>query len=230
MTIAAPATADTFDALRDAPVMMSGVLVLAAISTLHVAFFTGLTWALLVAVGGAATEVAFGSPPLIRFRRGEVQVSIGPFPNASVAIAGRASDEPVGPRDWRRLALSRRLLVLLAPWLVVAAIAIACLGPAHAARSFAHGLGQALFVLDLTPLIRRFLAIVAAAPLPLTIGLTFAKLLAINSLPFAGLAGGGVLQELFGAKRPAWIALSMVAMLWVTLRMLYAVVRVFFGG
>lgn len=210
--------------------MMSSLPVLVAIAALHVALFTGLTWALLVAVGGAATEAAFGTPPLIRFRRGDVKVSIGPFPTGSVAIAGRFGDEPVGPRDWRRLSLPRRLTVLLAPWLVIAAIAVACLGPTHAARSFAHGLGQVLFVLDLTPLVRRFFAIATAAPLPLTLGLAFAKSLALNSLPFAGLAGGGLLQELFGTKRPAWLALSLFGMMWVTLRLVYALVRVFFGG
>jgi hypothetical protein len=199
-------------------------------AALHVALFTGITWALLVGLGGHATEAAFGTPALFKWRVGETTVSVGPIPTGAVAILGRMADAPAtDPRDWRHLGLGRRLAVLLTPWLIVLAIAMACVGPRHAITSFAHGVHQLLFVFDLTPLVRRFLALAATQPAEVTVGLLFAKSLALNLLPVPGLAGGGVILEILNTRRTAWMTIGMLVMLYVTVRILYALVRVLIG-
>ena len=202
------------------------MLVLIGAAVLHVALFTATTWWLLGALGGHATEAAFGTPALIKRRVGTTTVSIGPIPTGSVTILGRMADEPVSdPRDWRTLGLGRRLAILFAPWLLVVAIAIGCLGPRHAAASFAHGVTQLLLVLDLTPLVRRFLALAAVNPVWVTLGLLFAKSAALNLLPVPGLAGGGLLLELLPRRRPGWMLAGSLVMLYVSVRVIYALIR-----
>jgi hypothetical protein len=206
------------------------LLVLVSAAALHVAVFTMVTWAVLAALGGHATDVAFGTPALFKRRVGETTVSVGPIPTGAVTILGRMADEPAtDPHDWRHLGVARRLAVVLTPWLIVFAIAMFCLGPRHALTSFTHGVHQLLFVFDLTPLVRRFLALAAAGPIELTVGLLFAKSTALNLLPFPGLAGGGAILELLNVRRSAWMITGTLVMLYVTVRILYAMVRVLIG-
>ncbi|MEO7731965.1 MAG: hypothetical protein ABIY55_13405 [Kofleriaceae bacterium] len=213
-------------ALGDARRVTASVLVLIGAAVLHVALFTGTTWWLLRALGGHATEAAFGMPALIKRRVGTTTVSIGPIPTGSVTILGRMGDEPASdPRDWRHLKLGKRLAILCVPWLLVIAIAMGCLGPRHAASSFAHGVTQLLLVLDLTPLVRRFFALAAVNPVSVTLGLLFAKSVALNLLPVPGLAGGGLILELVPGRRPGWMLAGSLVMLWVTVRLVYALIR-----
>jgi hypothetical protein len=207
--------------------MTTSLLVLIGAAVLHVALFTGTTWWLLTALGGRATEAAFGTPALIKRRLGPTTVSIGPIPTGAVTILGRLADEPAtDPRDWRHLGLGKRLAVLLVPWLIVFAIAIGGLGPRHAITSFAHGVTQVLFVLDLTPLVRRLFALAATSPLWVTVGLVFAKSTALNLLPVPGLAGGGLVLELMPRRRAGWMVGGTLVMLYVTVRLMYALIRV----
>lgn len=207
------------------------VLVLIGAAVLHVALFTATTWWLLGALGGHATEAAFGTPALIRPPIGTTLVSFGPIPTGSVTILGRMADEPVSdPRDWRNLALGKRLAILCAPWSIVIAIAIGCLGPRHAATSFVHGVTQLLGVLDLTPLVRRFFALAAVNPVWVTLGLLFAKSAALNLLPVPGLAGGGLLLELLPSRRRGWLLAGSLVMLYVSVRVIYALVRLLITG
>src|SRR5437868_1429305 len=151
--------------------MTNGALIVGGVALAQLAWFAGATWALLVAVGGRATEVQLGVPRWIRWRWGGATLSLGPVPSPAVTIFGRMADEPIrDPHDWRGLSLARRLLVCGAPWLVVFAIAVGCLGARHAWLSFVHGFAQVLFVLDLTPLVRRLYALAASAPLVTTLG------------------------------------------------------------
>jgi hypothetical protein len=210
--------------------MTVSVLVLVGVALLHVVLFTGMTWWLVTAVGGHATEAAFGSPALVKRRLRDTTVTLGPIPTGSVAILGRVGDEPVtDPRDWRRIGLGKRLVVLLAPWVVIFAIAITCLGASRAATSFVHGLYQVVFVLDLTPLARRLFALAAASPIHVTLGLVFAKSMAVNVLPIPGLAGGGLIQELLGIRRMSWVVAGALVMLFLSARTVYALIRVIIG-
>jgi membrane-associated protease RseP (regulator of RpoE activity) len=193
--------------------------------------FTGATWGLLAAAGGRATAVNFGSPGLIRWRSGETTVKVGPWPVGSVEIFGRLADEPAtDPRDWRNLSVARRLAVCIVPWLLVFAIAVACLGPGRAGTSFVHGVYQLLFVLDLTPPVRRLFALMTSAPIHVGLGLVLAKSTALNALPFPGLAGGGVIMELVGKPRLPWMLFGTLVMLFVTVRVVYALVHVLIGS
>ena len=217
-------------ALGDTRRVTANVLVLIGAAALHVALFTGTTWWLVTALGGHATEAAFGTPALIKRRVGATTVSLGPIPTGSVTILGRMGDQPANdPRDWRHLGLGTRLAILFVPWLLVIAIAIGCLGPHHAATSFAHGVAQLLLVLDLTPLVRRFFALAAVNPVQVTIGLLFAKSVALNLLPVPGLAGGGLILELMRRPRPGWMLAGTLVMLYVSVRLMYALVRVLIG-
>lgn len=207
--------------------MSMHVLVLIGVVLLHIVIFTATTWSLLAAVGGHATEAAFGTPALIKRRIRDTTVTFGPIPNGAVTILGRMADEPVtDPRDWRRLGLGKRLVVLAAPWLIVFAIAILCLGASRAITSFVHGLYQGLFVLDVTPLVRRLFALAATSPIYVTLGIVFAKSLAINLLPIPGLAGGGLILELAGSRRTSWVFAGMLVMLFISARVVYALIRV----
>lgn len=203
--------------------------------------FVAVTAWLLGLVGGRATRVDLGTPPWLPLRRAAPAVRLGPLPLGVVHIlgAGEPAEVHVEPaeRDWRRLGLARQLLVTLGPWLVLAMVAVALLGPPHAARSFASAVGQLLFTLDPTPLVRRFFALAAAAPLQVTLGVLFAKLVVLNLLPFGSLAGGQAVGLLLGAGRRAaprsvqiWIILSTVfVMLYLGGRFIYAIVRVLLG-
>jgi membrane-associated protease RseP (regulator of RpoE activity) len=210
--------------------MVMPVLVLIGVVLLQVVIFTGTTWSLLAAVGGHATEAAFGMPAVIKRRIRDTTVTFGPIPNGSVTILGRMADEPVtDPRDWRRLGLGKRLAVVMVPWLITFALAIVCLGASRMATSFVHGLYQGLFVLDLTPLVRRLFAITAASPIYVTLGIVFAKVAAVNLLPFPGFTGGGLIMELARIKRVSWIVTGTLVMLFISARVVYALIRVLIG-
>ena len=213
--------------LGDARGVSASLGVLIGVAVLHVALFTGATWGLLVALGGHATQAAFGTPALIKWRVRDTTVSLGPIPTGSVTFLGCMAEDPVSDaRDWRNLGLGRRLAIRFVPWLVFFAIAIASLGPARAVTSLAHGVMQLLFVLDLTPLVRRVFALAATSPVWITLGLVFAKSTALNLLPIPGLAGGGLIQELVPRLRTGWMLAGTLVMLFVTVRVVYAVIRV----
>src|SRR5689334_9297631 len=124
--------------------------------------FVACSWPLAAALGARVTDVAIGSPGLVRLRAGGVVVRIGPVPGASLGFAGRGNDCGDDPRGWRRLSLARRLAIVLGPWLGSIAIAVALLG-GRALTSIAHGFVQVLYPLDPTPLVRRFAELAAHA-------------------------------------------------------------------
>lgn len=189
--------------------------------------FVASTWTLATAVGAHVTEVQLGFPRLLRLRRPNVVLRAGPVPlSASCDLLGRVEDVD-DPRSWWRLELPRRLLVMLGPWLATFAVAVACLGPARAGRSFGHAAEQLLWTVDLTPLVRRFVALVGQAPFAITLGVVCAKTTFMNLLPLPSLAGGQALSELRGRPaHPAWAIGSMLAVLvWFGGRIAYAVVR-----
>lgn len=197
--------------------------------------FVVVSWVAARAVGALITEVGLGMPALLAVRRAAPRIRVGPIPGAYVELLGRVDhDHDHDPRSWRRRPLAARLVVLLAPWACALAVAVACLGPAPALRTFARGFDQILFTVDVTPLVRALLDVAAHAPLHDTVGIVFAKLTAMNLLPLGGLAGSGLLQELAtrdGQPPPralqAWITTTMlVTLVWIGGRFGWAVIQV----
>jgi hypothetical protein len=201
--------------------------------------FVATTAALLTAVGGRAQRIDLGTPPVIPLRRVEPAVRLGPVPLGVVEIAGAGepADAPLVERDWRALGIGRRLLVIVGPWLVMAGLALALLGPSGAARSFGSAIGQLIFTLDPTPLVRRFFALAAAAPPRVTAGVLLAKIVVLNLLPFGSLAGGQIVRLLWSAGRgelsrggQIWLVLTTAfVMLYLGGRFAYAIVRAVVG-
>jgi hypothetical protein len=184
---------------------------------------TTLLWVFSTRVGGEVTEVSLGWPAVKLGR-----VRFGPVPSGSIDIAGRADSDG----RWYRIPLGKRLLVVVVPWLVWVAIALACLGPERAVRSGVHGIGQLLFTFDLAPLVRRFVALAAVAPWSTIVGIIAAKAAAWNVLPVGGVTGGAVVQELATANKPAmrWLMISLVVvMVWTLVRIAWLIVQLVTG-
>jgi hypothetical protein len=188
--------------------------------------FVGLTMGLVAAVGGRATELAIGSPALVKLRLGDRRLTLGPIPTGAVTIVGRDGTPSDDPRAWPRIALGRRLIVVVGPWLCLLALAIGCLGASRALASFAHAWAQLWLVFDLTPLVRRFVALMLSAPGGVVLGVLCAKTVAINLTPLPPFAGGGAIRELTGRMGLRWAMVGMGAGLYLMARVAYAVGRV----
>lgn len=213
--------------------MSSAAIVYAAVMLMQVVF-VATSWALVTAVGGRATTVLLGAtPPLVTRQVRGVTLRLGLFPSASLELLGRVDDDD-SPESWRRLGLARRLAVLLGPWLVMIAVAAACLGPSRMLTSAWHGLHQIFLVLDPTALVRAFFRLAETAPFATVVGIVAAKSAAANLVPLPSLAGWGVVSEVAGPSRSgresarsnAWMILGALVMLFVSGRFAYAVVRV----
>ena len=209
---------------------MATLGLLYALAMVQQVAFVALAAGLTETLGGRVVELAVGSPRLFALRRRGIAMSFGPIPASSVSALGRATFED-GPRTWSVLPLARRLVIVLGPWAALAILAAACLGPAHAARSIAHGFSQVALVLDPTPLMRSFFALARTAPLHVTFGVLLAKMVAFNLLPLATLAGGEAIDELVSTVRRRrfptwWTILSLVVALWLVLRFAWAIAHV----
>lgn len=170
------------------------MLLIYGLAVAQMLIFVGVTYALARAFGLAPRVIAFGMPAVVRVRRAVPEIRVGPLPSASVELAG--ADVVDGKRVlYRDLSRAKRVAIVLAPWIVVLGIAIACIGVEPALRSFVRGFGQFLWTADLTPHARRLIAIVQEAPVMAT-GILMAKLAAMNLLPFGGLAGGMLIAQL----------------------------------
>lgn len=201
--------------------------------------FAGATAGLLQLVGGRTTAIDLGSPSLVPIRSASPRIRLGPVPVGIVHMlgAGEPAEVEIGERDWRGLGLARQLIVIVGPWLALGAAAIVLLGPTHAARSFRSAMDQLVFTPDPTPLVRRFFAVAAAAPPPVTVGIVLAKLVVLNLLPFGTLAGGKVVSVIVGAGRreppkavQIWLLLTAVfVLLYFGGRFAYAFLRAIVG-
>jgi hypothetical protein len=217
-------------------VLRSVLSVLFAALVLQVVF-VGSTLALSRALQARVRAVALGMPTVLSFTVATVKVAIGVLPLlAWVEFPGRAPGDPEeGLGTWRRLSLGARLALIVAPWIATLVLATLLLGPARAAGSFAHVVPQLLVVVDLTPLVRGFLHVLATERLAIVVGIVCAKATAFNLLPLASLAGGAVLRELAGAVRGAsdrdampgvaWPVVSLLVLLvWVVGRLAWGLV------
>jgi hypothetical protein len=211
---------------------MEAFAIIYALLLAHTVAFVALSVGLARVAGARIDAIAIGTPPLVRVKTARRVVQLGPFPSGSVELHGRAAvDDDGAPGGWKRLGLARRLLVILGPWLLLMIVAVALLGPAHALRSFVHAFDQVLFTVDVTPLVRRFLDLVATAPITTTAGIVLAKMVAVNLLPAVGFAGANTIVELLGPRVPRWFATYgvialFVVTLWVLPRFGWAVIQV----
>jgi hypothetical protein len=179
-------------------------LLLYLAATLQNALFVLFSTLILSAVGGRAKAAQAGVGPKIRFRIRGIDVAIAPIPLSTwVQIAGRSpTDTYDGPDSWRSLSLPRRLMALLGPWALLSVVAILCIGPTHALRSFEHALPELVLTLDTTPLVRAFLRILREERFTTSLGIILTKLVALNLLPLPVLAGGSALQEAWSDLTP----------------------------
>ncbi len=207
------------------------MLLIYGLAIAQMAIFVVVTYAIARAFGLAPRVIAFGSPPVLRVRRGSPEIRVGPLPTASVELAGERVDQ--GQRViYGNLSRAKRVAIVLAPWGVVLGIAVACIGLEPALRSFVRGFGQLLFTVDLTPLVRRMIAIANDAPVVAT-GILMAKLAAANLLPFGGLAGGMLVTQLLTPptrETPRPVTTFMMAtllawMLWSLGRLAYVAIQ-----
>jgi hypothetical protein len=208
-----------------------GVLLLYGLAVAQMLIFLGVTYGLARAFGLAPRVIALGMPPVLRVRRASPEVRVGPLPSASIELFGDAVED--GQRvTYRGLSRAKRVAIVLAPWVIIVGIAIACVG-VEALRSFVRGLGQWLWTADLTPLVRRMIAVANDAPLSITVGIAMAKLAAMNLLPFGGIAGGMLLTQLLtpaGRETPKAVTSYMmitllVWMLWTLGRCVWVVIE-----
>lgn len=204
---------------------MSSVMLLYAIVLVIQVVFLALSYVFVEGFGGRVLELNMGSIKLFSFRLRGVTVVVGPLPTASVTMLGHGEGERDADRSWFRMSRGTRVLVRVGPWLVMLLVAMACLGPEPALRSFARGFSQLLFVVDLTPLTRELLAIIEHAPLYIPFGIVLTKMVAMSFLPIAGAAGGAAIDELRGKPAPAaWMAISMLgALVWIGGRVVWAI-------
>lgn len=197
----------------------------------HALVFVLSTWTITTTLGGRAKGVHLGAPRVFRFKLAGSDIELGLLPIvASVTLLGRGpADTYEGPGSFRRLGLPKRLTILLGPWVLTLLVAVLCLGPARAFRSFANAFSQILFVLDTTPLVRGFLRVLRAEPWSSVVGVLCAKLTAMNLLPLSALAGGAALHEIaVTLKPPAKPEDEATGARWLILSMLF--VFLFIGG
>jgi hypothetical protein len=209
------------------------MLLIYGLALAQMTIFVGVAYCMARAFGLATRVIGLGLPAVVRVRRANPELRIGPLPSASIEYAGDAVID--GKRLlYRDLSRVKRVALVLAPWGVVLGISIACIGIEPALRSFVRGFEQVALTVDLTPLVQRMIDIANDAPVSVTTGILFAKLAATNLLPFGGLAGGMLIAELAapkGRETPhavtRYIAITFFAwMLWALGRLIYAATQI----
>lgn len=208
------------------------MLLIYGLAVAQMLLFVGVTYAIARAFGLAPRVIGLGTPALLRVRRGSPEIRVGLLPSASVDLAGEGIVQ--GKRViYGELSRGKRVAIIVAPWIVVLGIAIACLGAEPALRSFVRGFAQWLVVPDLTPLVKRLIAIAREAPVATTAGIVMAKLAAMNLAPFGGLAGGALIQQLAtppgrDAPKPVmtYLMITLIAwLLWALGRLVYTMTQ-----
>ena len=215
---ATPVFADTFRVSVPLP------LPVAPLAMVIQVVFIIMSYAFTVALGGRVVDMNIGSPKLFSFRVRGSTVNVGPLPTASLTMFGADARDSREQRAWFALSRGRRVLIRIGPWLAMLLLAMVCIGPMPALRSFARGFYQLLFIVDLTPLVRELLAIVDAAPAYVTFGILLTKMTAVSLLPVAGAAGGGAIDEMRNNPASAtWMIVSMLGLLaWIGGRVVWA--------
>jgi hypothetical protein len=169
--------------------------------------------------GAKIAEVTLGMPGIMPFSVGSTRVKVGPLPSAGLDMV-----------DFEKLSLSRQLLVRLGPWIVQLAIALILIGPGDAMRSFVRAFGEVLSLGQATERAEYALAFIEHAPAVTMFGVVLAKVVAFNLLPFPGLAGGQIVNDIVfgsrGKQPPAlWMLLGMLCSLAISVWWVVAFIR-----
>jgi len=198
-------------------------------------FAVNALWALAQAavassLGARPVSVVLGYGPTLRSARlGGILWAFRPLALGSAV----SFDEPVegAPARSRLLQLSPPLhaAVILLPWAVQVAIAMACLGTSEALRHFVSGFAIPFEPSLLPGRVERFVALLRDGDLLRAWGLMSAKLAALNLLPLPALAGGTFLLLPWRKGYPVWAGLLgilglLAAVPWV-LYVLYVVIQ-----
>lgn len=166
--------------------------------------FCAFTVAVARALGGrVSSAVIFLGPRPLRWKVGSVSVELGvvPLPLGYVTFErDDAGDDEPERTSFHDLSRPRRLAILLAPWVGMALVCLAVLGP-EALGSIARGFAQ-LPTGALSPtgtgraLLAQLLALAATEPVHVAAARVITKMIAFNLLPLPGLAGLSFASEL----------------------------------
>lgn len=203
-------------------------------------FAVNVLWALAQAavastLGARPVLVDLGlGPVLLSTRIGGILWSFRPLAVASAVgftEAAETADAPARNR-LQQLSLPLHGAVILLPWAVQVAIAMACLGAAEGLRQFVHGFALPFELSALPGRIERLVELLRHGELLRAWGLISAKLAAINLLPMPILAGGQFLLLPWRERYPVWAGLLnllsvLVALPWAVYVMYLVVTTVF---
>ncbi|AEI68527.1 hypothetical protein [Corallococcus macrosporus] len=199
-------------------------------------FAVNALWALAQAavastLGVRPVSVVLGyGPTLLSARLGSILWAFRPLALGSAVTFDEPSAQGA-PTQSRLLQLAPPLhaAVILLPWAVQVAIAMACLGPSEGLRHFVSGFALPFEPSLLPGRVERFLALLQDGDLLRAWGLMSAKLAALNLLPLPALAGGTFLLLPWRKGYPVWAGLLgvlglLAAVPW-ALYVLYLVIR-----
>jgi hypothetical protein len=176
-------------------------------------FAINVLWAL----GQAAVASTLGARPvlvdlgigpvLFSGRAGGILWSFRPIALASAVGFTEASEDTPKHNRLQDLSLPMHGAVILLPWVLQLAIAMACLGAAEGLHQFVHGFALPFELSALPRRIERLVELLRHGELLRAWGLMSAKLAAINLLPMPILAGGQFLLLPWRNRYPVWAGL-----------------------
>ncbi|MFP2924798.1 hypothetical protein ACLESO_06190 [Pyxidicoccus sp. 3LG] len=176
-------------------------------------FAVNALWALAQAaiassLGARPVLVDLGlGPALVSGRLGGIVWSFRPIALASAVGFDEATEDAPKRNRLAQLSLPLHAAIILLPWAVPVAIAMACLGASEGLHQFVHGFSVPFELSALPGRVERFLALLQQGELLRAWGLMSAKVAAINLLPLPILAGGQVLLLPWRNRYPVWAGL-----------------------
>ncbi|QSQ24568.1 hypothetical protein JY651_06350 [Pyxidicoccus parkwayensis] len=190
-------------------------------------FAINMLWALAQAAVASTfgarpvlVDVGFG-PALLTQRIGGIVWCFRPIALASsVGFTEAVTSPDVPPKNrLQQLSLPMHAAVILVPWMLQVAIAMACLGATEGLHQFLHGFTLPFELSALPGRIERFIGLLRNGDMLRAWGLISAKIAAINLLPLPFLAGGQFLLLPWRERFPVWagllnVASTLVAMPW----------------
>ena len=176
-------------------------------------FAVNVLWALTQAAVASTlgarpvlVDMGFG-PVLLSARMGGILWSFRPIAIASAVGFTESSEDGPALNRLQQLSLPQHAAVILLPWAVQVAIAMACLGTTEGLHQFVHGFTLPFELSALPGRVERFLALLRNGELLRAWGLMSAKMAAFNLLPLPMLAGGQVLLLPWRNRYPVWAGL-----------------------
>ncbi len=178
------------------------------------------------ALGARVREVAlFVGPAALRFTIASFPIALRilPVPMSYVAFEPSADSKDEARTHFHELSRARRVAIVVLPWVIIALVCVALLGPEVALGSIARGFVQIVHG-ALSPthtgsaLVQRLIELAASEPWHRFGALVATKHVVTNFLPLPGVAGFTLLAELLqkrpGSPVPSWVtAAGLIVML-----------------